>query len=86
MELKSFLAGIAIKGAAHGGKWKMCRDCAFKAGTEANEDYEATQAAMQALVSGASFNCHTNSFQDAGCACAGYLYALQYFSAIDQEK
>lgn len=70
----------AIEGAKHGDCGRMCSDCAFKKGTEANADeYVAAMAAQCVAYDMAKFNCHTTDLKFIDKPCAGYLYAKQYF-------
>ena len=57
---------------------KMCSDCAFRTGTDANNDVAATEGAISCLQWDGMFNCHTGNFSDAGQPCAGFLYAKKY--------
>jgi hypothetical protein len=67
---------------------KMCNDCAFKKGTDANNDPEAVEAAFNCLAYFGEFNCHhtdqSGDFKDAGHPCAGYLYAKKLMDHIDK--
>lgn len=89
MPLNELIATAAQRGAAinpcHG---KMCNDCAFKPGTDANNDDAAVNAAMDCLVGFGKFNCHKEQgaeLVDAGKPCAGFLYAKQYYEKMDKE-
>ena len=79
MKLNEVLVIQAQKGAAYGSLGKMCSDCAFRNGTEANNDPTAVEGAAACLASGGQFNCHTKNLTDAGKPCMGFLYARQYF-------
>ncbi len=84
LELKNVLSKAAQRGAALGpDQGKMCKDCAFRSGSDANNDEDAVEAAMQCLAGCATFNCHTKEFEDAGCRCAGFLYAAQYMASSE---
>lgn len=78
----TILSDAAKKGAKIGNCGRMCNDCAFKSGTDANNDVAAVEAAIYALCGGAIFHCHNPDFTDAGTVCAGYKYALQYFDSL----
>lgn len=90
-ELKELLSEYAKKGAAiytfKDPTMKMCHDCAFKKGTEANDDENAVQAATDSLASCGmfGFNCHSDFGEDAGKPCVGFLYAQQYFDNLDKK-
>ena len=78
-DTKNILATWAQRGAASGiDCGKMCNDCAFKAGSDANNDDAATESALQSLQWDGHFNCHTSNFENAGVSCAGFLYAKHY--------
>lgn len=67
---------------------KMCSDCAFRIQPDINGYSEAVNAAMDLLVcnpSNAKFHCHTKDYEDAGRACAGFLYAKQYYEKMEKE-
>lgn len=73
----------AQKGAAFGDCGRMCNDCAFKKGTEANnEEYTTAMAAQAVAFEMSKFVCHK---EDKGklmrldIPCVGFLYAKQYF-------
>jgi hypothetical protein len=73
-------AEYASKGAKIKRCGRMCNDCAFRKGSEANTEAETLMKVESALIYGmAEFNCHTEHKQDAGKPCAGFLYAKQYF-------
>lgn len=75
MPLNELLARAAIRGAQikQIPEAKMCSDCAFKKGTDANNDQDAVQAAADCLVFSGKFNCHKKDFQNAEKPCAGFL-------------
>lgn len=75
----------AAKGAAKGiDCGKMCNDCAFKYNQEKTKDYyEAVDGAVLMLVQSGKFHCHTESHEDAGKPCAGFLYAQLYFDSVE---
>lgn len=80
METSELLANAAQSGAALGiDCGKMCNDCAFKVGTEANNDGIATEGAFGCIMSDGDFYCHTPEFQKGEKVCAGFLYAKKYF-------
>lgn len=89
MLLNEMISEDAKKGAALGifkdPTMKMCHDCAFKKGTEANNDPNAVQAAVDAMSSCGmfGFNCHNEFLEDAGRPCIGFLYAKQYYESRD---
>lgn len=62
------------------GLGKMCKDCAFRAGSDANNDEAAVEAAESCLIADGAFNCHTGEFKDAGRPCAGFIYASKYLT------
>lgn len=91
MPLNELLAFAAIEGAK---KWpkdtplpKMCNDCAFKKGTDANNDETAVEGAGNCLSFYGTFNCHRmegDEMIDEGKPCAGFLFAkLQMESTPD---
>lgn len=90
MPLNEIIATAARKGAeinpCHG---KMCNDCAFKIGTDANNEEHTVCVAMDCLVgSGVKFHCHraeNGDLVDAGRPCAGFLYAKIYYDKMDRE-
>lgn len=82
--LKHYISETAKKGAAMGAGGKMCNDCAFKKGSEANNDEDAVEAAVHCILHGAQFNCHTIPGVDAGRKCAGFEYAMKYLDSIEQ--
>jgi hypothetical protein len=85
MSLKELIANAALKGAGmkHQESFgRMCDDCAFKKGTEANNDEIAVQDAADCLAFTGTFNCHTGGLEDAGRPCSGFLYARQYTDSI----
>jgi len=66
--------GVELTKGKHG---KFCNDCAFKKGTEANNDENIAIAAMECVAyKQQSFHCHTDEFKDNG-VCKGFLYALE---------
>lgn len=81
------LADMARKGAAMPGPdcGRMCSDCAFKHPQPGTQDYyNAVDGAVQILMMGGRFNCHTKEHEDAGRLCAGMEYAKRY-DAKNQE-
>lgn len=87
IETKDQLSAFARKGAEHGAipGVKMCNDCAFKKGTEANNCAVSTEAAMSLLQWEGTFCCHTEDYQNNG-VCGGFLYAKQYFDNMFKKK
>lgn len=80
------IAEMARKGAPMGDCGKMCSDCAFKHPQPPTPDYyAAVDGAVQVLMMGGRFNCHTDDHEDAGRLCAGMLYAKQYTDQEDKE-
>lgn len=74
------LQKLAQNGATIKNIGSMCDDCAFKKGSDANNDKDAVAAAANCLWDDGPphFNCHTADFTDAGKPCVGYQYAMQY--------
>lgn len=73
-------AKYASEGAKIKRHGRMCNDCAFRKGSEANTEPETIMKVEHALIYGmAEFNCHTEHKQDAGKPCAGFLHAKEYF-------
>lgn len=83
--LQRFLHDAMRKGVKYGDCGRMCDDCAFKLGSDANNDEAALVAIETQLLSGGGFNCHTPEFTDAGRPCVGYLYAMQHFDYLDKQ-
>ncbi len=84
--MSKLLSDSAIKGAKLGNIGKMCRDCAFKKGSDANtNDHMAVELAAGCLCTGKMFNCHTADFKNADKPCIGYLYAKQYFDSLEND-
>lgn len=81
MEDNVFIASLATGGKEMGDCGKMCRDCAFVTGSDANNDDAAVQAAISCLMADMDFHCHTHDFKDAGRTCAGFQYAKQYLAS-----
>jgi hypothetical protein len=83
---RSMIAEWAKKGVKYGPCGRMCDDCAFKAGTEANSDeYTAEVAANCAAYEMSVFRCHAMDgpgFMVLDETCAGYMYARQYLSKM----
>lgn len=62
---------------------RMCDDCAFKKGSEANSELETLWRVENCLIhESGEFNCHTKYKQDAGKPCIGFLHAKEYLSAL----
>lgn len=72
----------AQKGAAIGKDCgKMCEDCAFKYNQPHTTDYlESVDGAVLMLMQEGKFHCHTDSHEDAGKPCAGFLYAQEFLN------
>lgn len=74
--------GAKKVGSIHG---YMCKDCAFRAGSDANtNDPVAVETAMECVgYEQNKFGCHTTDENGnhigSGKLCAGYLYALEKF-------
>lgn len=86
MSISNKVAEWAKKGAQLGDCGRMCNDCAFKKGTDANQD----QATIENFTywfdltsPDAKFYCHHNLPEgvliDKSKVCAGFLYVQQYF-------
>lgn len=77
-----------MKGAAIKRLGRMCKDCAFKKGTDAYNDEAAVQGAADCLAFFGTFHCHTvtdaGDFIDAG-PCAGFEHAKQYLKKYDND-
>lgn len=89
MPLNELISEAAKKGAMiNPCLGKMCTDCAFKKGTDANNDEDAVNAAMECIAGNdIKFHCHTmkdGKLVDNG-PCAGYLFAKIYFDKMDRE-
>lgn len=55
----------------------MCKDCAFRKGTDANSnDTKAVTMAIHAILNEYPFNCHTSNFEDRGILCKGYEFVM----------
>ncbi len=58
---------------------KMCNGCAFKRGTEANDEDHNVEAAIGCLMGMGKFHCHLHGpdgkLQDAEKPCVGFQYA-----------
>lgn len=71
--------GAKISKSKHG---KMCGGCAFKVGTEANNEPHNVEAAAQCLVGMGKFNCHKHGpdgeLKDGEKPCVGFLYAEEF--------
>ena len=84
------IADWAKKGAAFGDCGRMCNDCAFRKGTEANnEEYTAAMAAQAVVYEMSKFVCHKEDdgkFIRLDIPCAGFQYARQYFENRFKEK
>lgn len=72
-------AEYASKGAKIKRHGRMCNDCAFRKGSEANTEAETLIKVETALIyEMAEFNCHTEHKGDAGKPCIGFLHAKEY--------
>lgn len=88
----------AIKGARLGNTatiGEMCHDCAFRLGSDANNDEAAVNAAADCLAFGATFNCHIDVKDQKGNIidridrqkiCAGFAYAKQYVARFEDDE
>lgn len=78
------IAQWAKDGAAHGDCGRMCNDCAFKKGTDANNDPYVASAALECVVyEMGKFVCHhedNGKFIRLDIPCAGFKYAQQYWA------
>lgn len=80
-KLNEILSEWARRGAAKlkGKHGRMCNGCAFRKGTEANNEEHNVQAAAQCLMGTGRFHCHLHGLdgelKDAEKPCAGFLYA-----------
>lgn len=83
LEDKEFLVNLA----KFGGECKgMCKDCAFRQGSEANNDEKAVEAAHEAIFRNIPFHCHTPDFKPLDKICAGYASAMKYVSTLPKEE
>jgi len=80
MNLSTFLSNAAIKGAAIKPitEVKMCTDCAFKTGTNPNNDEDFIDGLSGSMCMGAVLSCHIENK-----VCAGFLYAKRYFETFE---
>lgn len=71
---------------AHG---RMCDQCAFRKGSEANNEEHNVGKALTCLTGEGKFNCHdhdaTGKLIDAGRPCAGFLYAQHHITKIETD-
>lgn len=83
MEASETISKWAMEGAKKGYCGKMCNDCAFKQGTEANKDEYTASVALETVVyEMGTFCCHKNDgdkFIRLDVPCVGYLYAKKKF-------
>jgi hypothetical protein len=86
MNLPEKLSEWARKGAQLGtDHGRMCSECAFRAGADANNEPHNVDAAMTALAWEATFNCHPpGTTGDAGIPCSGFLYAKAHLDSIQK--
>ena len=83
LEDKEFLVNLA----KFGGECKgMCKDCAFREGSEANNDEKAVEAAHEAIFEKIPFHCHTSDFKPLDKICAGYISAMKFVSTLPKEE
>jgi len=87
MEHNEILAKWAQKGAALGDCGRMCTDCAFKLGTEANSDSFVTDTLVfWQLDTEKPFYCHhAPGIVNLERVCAGHLYAKQYLKSLEKK-
>ncbi|WP_428661889.1 hypothetical protein [Runella sp.] len=62
---------------AHGAKG-MCKDCAFRKDSDANNDDNAVSKAMTAVLTGRTFYCHTADLEFKNIKCKGFEAAMKY--------
>lgn len=86
MLTSKIVAEWAKEGAKLGDCGRMCNDCAFKAGTNANTDPETIENFVywfDLSNPDAKFYCHHDLPEgvliDKSKVCAGFLYVQQYF-------
>lgn len=78
------LCNMAKKGAQIKNLGPMCNDCAFRPGTDPNND-EITMGIVEGqLLWEGQFNCHITDAPDHNQACIGFLYATQYLESLSQ--
>lgn len=92
MQPNEIAAMWAQKGAAIGDCGRMCNDCAFKVGTEANRDLFLIDNVVHGVIEDPNgmFYCHSNLpdgvILKKDIPCVGFLYAKKYFEKIDATK
>lgn len=79
MDIGNYLANLAERGSQIRFIGVMCKDCAFRRGSDANLEEMTQDAAINCLSWGGSFNCHTKPGIDAKRPCIGFLHAKQNF-------
>lgn len=57
---------------------KMCSGCAFRPGTDANNDDDFIEMAAMQIAHGCNFKCHMVERD-----CVGFKYMKQYMDSID---
>jgi hypothetical protein len=90
MEPAKIIAEWAKKGAAKGDCGRMCSDCAFRSGTEANRNEYLIENIVYGVMQDekATFYCHhllpEGILIDKTKVCAGFQYARQYFKVLEK--
>lgn len=59
-----------------------CKDCAFRHGTDANNDTQAVKEAMESTFLEIPFYCHTDDLKPQDFPCRGYLEAAKQVNII----
>jgi len=78
MSINQVFINAARKGAELGNVGQMCPGCAFKPGTEANNDTDFIENAAMAMAAGCGFHCHMEDKE-----CTGFRYARNYMDSIE---
>lgn len=78
MLINNLFINAARKGAKMGFLGRMCNGCAFKPGTEANDDDEFIETSAMHMASGCGFKCHLEDKE-----CTGFRYAKRYMDSIE---
>lgn len=73
---------LAKRGAQIKNLGPMCHDCAFRPGTEPNNDEHTVMMVEDRLLWEGQFNCHITDAPDHNQPCIGFLYAMQYFESL----
>ena len=89
-DVGKFISSVARKGAEIENCGKMCNECAFREGSEANKEIWTIAKAEHALLNELPFNCHIHNpdgtFSDAGKECTGMKYARKYFANLEEKS